>query len=131
MIPFTQAAFARDSTWLTCKNDYLVINVFEYRNHTGDGRETELKLLYGAHFLSGLLIEDNSSAVKLLEAPETEITDSGSVVYVNNFEGTVNIDYSTSLSLKGVFTLYGFKYSLDTKLTCIEMDADSLPESKL
>jgi hypothetical protein len=127
---FSQSAFARDSTWLSCRNNYFVINVLEHRNNTGDGRETALKLLYGMHSLDGILIEDNSASVNLLELPETEETENGPVVYTNSFVGSVKINYSTSLSLKGVLNLYGFNHPIDTKLVCNEMDADLLPQEK-
>lgn len=130
MLIFSLSAFARDSAWLICNNDYLVINVFEHRDSTGQGRETALKLLYGMHAMDGILIEDESDAVTLFEPQIAEETDNGHGVYVNSFIGTVHINYSTDLLLKGELSLYGQKHPLDTKLACKNMNPDLLPESK-
>ncbi|MGZ3789326.1 MAG: hypothetical protein ACXVLQ_12435 [Bacteriovorax sp.] len=93
-------ANASDSSWLLCKNkkhadphDELVpvLSIFEHRNGA-DGRKTEVYLIYGAHLLTGSLI--NTDAGKLyLKSPS---------VKDDTFDGTIKIDYSKNLvSLKG------------------------------
>ncbi len=97
------ATFAKDSTWKMCIGDTilygdpakLALNVFEHRNSTGDGRVTDLALIYGAHILRGSFdsTEDNTGFVRLREH--------GSI-----FLGHVAVDYGTNtVALNGKLKL--------------------------
>ena len=118
--------YAEDSAWLVCNDGFLAVNLFEHRASGGDGSEREaiLTLLYGAHNLKGLLIEDKSDAVNLLGTPEQiEASVPGEViVFTDSFIGTAQVDYSNkTLSLKGNLNLYGGDYTIDSVLSCKEM----------
>lgn len=85
--------FARDSDWKLCVGDAvlygdpakLAMNVFEHRNSTGDGRVTELALIYGGHILRGSFnsSENNSAKVCLRDRMST-------------YRGLVKVDYENS-----------------------------------
>jgi len=127
-LTFSQSVFSRDSSWSICSNDYLGINYFEHRNSRGDGRVTNLTLLFGAHLLTGAMVEDESSEVKLLSVPETIETDNGPVKVINSFIGEAHYDYEkNNFSLKGIFNLYGEKYPIDAHMECREMNG-GIPE---
>ena len=91
----------------------------------GDGRETKLTLLFGAHILSGTMVEDESSAVKLLSAPETIETAKGPVQFINSFIGNAHFDYEkNNFSMKGILNLYGEKYPIDDHMECKIMEGE-------
>ena len=87
-------AFARDSTWKMCIGSTqlfdvpakLAVNVFEHRNSTGDGRVTELTLIYGGHVLQGNFdsTEDDSGKILLKQDDST-------------FTGFTEVDYEHDL----------------------------------
>jgi hypothetical protein len=89
------AAHAADSTWLLCKGiadkgggakSYLAANLLEHRNATGDGRDLDVTLLYGAHVMTGeILGKTGDFMVKPVALQVTEEVDGKRVVI---FTGT-------------------------------------------
>lgn len=117
---FMNSAFAKDSTWNLCVGDVilyeskvkLVVNVFEHRNPTGNGRVTDLTMIYGQNVLAGKF---NSTA-----------NDSGVVILKqdkSNFRGSVKVDYAAStIALSGKLNLFGEVSPLVTTLSCTGLE---------
>jgi hypothetical protein len=111
---FMNTAYAKDSDWKICIGNttlfgdktQVVVNLFEHRN--GDGRATDLTLIYGANILRG-------------EFDSTE-SDSSMVILKNensNFGGKATMDYTKNiLTLQGRINLYGSVSVLSSKLSC-------------
>ncbi|MBC7428595.1 MAG: hypothetical protein H7336_08295 [Bacteriovorax sp.] len=113
---FLNTAMAKDSTWLMCVGDVklydedvkLAVNVYEHRNSTGDGRETDLTLIYGGNVLQGSFNStENDSGVTILKQN------------TSFYRGSAAVDYSAStLSLSGRLNLFGSVTPLETVLKC-------------
>lgn len=111
---FMSSAFAKDSDWKICKGEAtlygdkvnIIVNLFEHRN--GDGRATDLTLIYGSNILGGGFNSTES--------------DAGGVMLKNDnsfFRGRAAVNYETStLALRGVLSLYGETTSLISTLAC-------------
>ena len=111
----TTSALARDSTWKMCIGSTqlfdepanLAVNVFEHRNSTGDGRVTELTMIYGGHVLQGEFdsTEDDSGKILLKQNDST-------------FTGITKVDYERDLLiLIGKLNL-GIKTDVTAVLKC-------------
>lgn len=94
---FASIAFARDSTCMLGDNGKIALSTFEHRSATGDGRVTEVTLIFGGHLLRGKLVNTDSGPITLKEA--------GSSKYNYTFGGTIGVDYQTNkMSVKGKIT---------------------------
>lgn len=114
----TTPAFARDSTWKLCTGDAtvfddpakLAVNVFEHRNSTGDGRDTEFTLIFGGWVLRGTLdtSDSDTGTVHLQDEKNTE----------GVYDGTIGVNYDKdTVTLKGVLDL-GEKTDINATLKC-------------
>lgn len=111
---FMSSAFAKDSDWKICKGETvlfgdtvnIIVNLFEHRN--GDGRATDLTLIYGSNILGGGFNSTES--------------DTGAVMLKNDnsyFRGRAAVRYETStLALRGTLSLYGEATALSSTLKC-------------
>lgn len=107
--------FARDSTWLLCNSDSLVVSSHEHRAQDGDGRETSFTLIFGMHELHGMLKDADSGRVTFKAAKEKG----------TEFVGRLSLDSSaTKLSLIGSFSIDGEPTKIDATLECKEMSTD-------
>ena len=112
-IVFTASAFARDSTWLVCTDDSLLVSSHEHR--AGDGRATSVNLIFGVHDLRGELKDADSGRITLKAAGESG----------TSFSGTLAIDYGADqVSIKGTLKLDSEPTEIDAKLQCKEMSTD-------
>ena len=106
---------ARDSTWLLCSSDSLVLSVHEHRAGSA-GRETSLTLIYGVHQLHGTLQDTDSGPVKLSSATRAGET---------NFTGKANVDYdSGKVVLTGTLKIDGEAAKVKTTMQCKEMSSE-------
>ena len=113
IVTLTASAHGRDSTWLVCTSDSLLVSSHEHR--AGDGRATSLNLIFGVHDLRGELKDADSGRISLKAAGETGTT----------FSGTISIDYEAKqLSLKGTLKLDGEPSPIDATMECKEMSTD-------
>jgi hypothetical protein len=88
------AAFAADSVCMLGDNGKIGLTTFEHRSATGDGRVTEVTLIFGMHLLRGRLVDTNSGAIILKEA--------GSSKESYTFRGTIGVNYQTKkMTVKG------------------------------
>jgi hypothetical protein len=95
---FASIAFARDSTCMLGDNGKIALTTLEHRSATGDGRVTEVTLIFGMHLLRGKLVDTDSGPVTLKET--------GSSKYNYTFGGTIGVDYQTNkMSVKGKITV--------------------------
>lgn len=105
---------AHDSLWSLCRTktviygdeETLILNEYEHRNSSGDGRDTDLKLIFGGNLLSGVF---NSTDVS--SGPITLKSKS------SRFKGIVKLR-DGSVELNGVLNLYGSKTILKAKFDC-------------
>jgi hypothetical protein len=75
-------------------NGKIGLSTFEHRSGTGDGRVTEVTLIFGMHLLRGKLIDTDSGPITLKEA--------GSSRDSYTFRGTIGVDYQTKkMTVKG------------------------------
>ncbi len=72
-------AQARDSTWLLCSNESLVVSSHEHRASGGDGRATSLMLIFGVHEMRGILKDADSGKVSMKAAGENGTASSGKI----------------------------------------------------
>lgn len=112
---------AKDSIWKLCKGSFttsnelneantypILVNLFEHRNSNGDGRETDLTLIYGGNVLSGTFDSTEKDSGKIILKKSN-----------TDFTGNISIDYVTeSMNLKGKLNLLNFKTLLQTELKC-------------
>lgn len=121
---FSFSAQAQDSTWLTCSNDAIFLNVYEHRGTGVDERDTDLTLIYGEHDLKTIMSSNDPSVT-----PDAK---GYSEVYINAlgkedqefFTGKIKIDYDKpSVALNGRLFLDGSKipFKINTTLKCKEM----------
>jgi len=90
-------AFAADSVCMLGDNGKIALTTLEHRSGTGDGRVTEVTLIFGMHLLRGRLIDKDSGPVTLKEI--------GSSKGSYTFGGTVGVDYQTKkMTVKGKLT---------------------------
>jgi hypothetical protein len=105
---------AHDSLWSLCRTkteiygekETLILNEYEHRNSSGDGRDTELKLIFGGNLLAGVF---NSTDVS-----------SGPITLKSNksrFKGIVKLS-DDSVELNGVLNLNGSNTILKAKFDC-------------
>lgn len=107
-------AQARDSTWLLCSNESLVVSSHEHRAG-GDGRATSLTLIFGVHEMRGTLKDADSGKVMLKAGSETGTA----------FSGTVSLDYQANeLTIAGVLKIDGEPNDMNATLQCKEMSAE-------
>jgi hypothetical protein len=107
-LSFTSLTFAKDSLWLVCKSDNLVVNVLEHRSGA-ENRAMALSLIHGAHVATGSSDYESTNAV-VLGGPNM------------SFLGQVDVDFAKStLELKGSLSLSGFAKKITQKLDCSEM----------
>lgn len=94
---FASIVFAADSTWMLGDNGHIALNTLEHRSGTGNGRVTEVTLIFGMHLLRGKLVDADSGPITLKEA--------GSSKYNYLFKGTIGVAYETSkMTVKGKIT---------------------------
>lgn len=106
---------ARDSTWLLCSNESLVVSSHEHRAGGGDGRATTLTLIFGVHEMRGMLKDTDSGTVALKSAAETG----------TGFNGKISLDYQANeLSIAGILKIDGEPNDIDATLQCKEMSSD-------
>ena len=87
-------AFAADSVCMLGDNGKIGLTTFEHRAASGDGRVTEVTLIFGMHLLRGRLIDTDSGPITLKEAG------SGKDSYT--FRGTIGVNYQTKrMTVKG------------------------------
>ena len=87
------SVFAADSVCMLGDNGKIALSTFEHRSGTGDGRVTEVTLIFGMHLLRGRLIDTDSGPVTLKEA-------AGKDSY--SFRGTIGVNYQTKkMTVKG------------------------------
>jgi hypothetical protein len=111
----TTSSVARDSTWLLCSSDSLVLSVHEHRAGSA-GRETSLTLIYGVHQLHAALQNTDSGAVKLSSATRAGET---------NFTGKASVDYeSDKVVLTGTLKINGEPARVKTTMQCKEMSSE-------
>ncbi|MBC7712825.1 MAG: hypothetical protein H7177_05775 [Rhizobacter sp.] len=113
---FLNTAMAKDSTWNLCVGDVtifednvkLVVNVYEHRSPTGDGRVTELTMIYGGNVLAGSFDStENDAGVAILKQN------------ASFYRGNVVVDYNEStIALKGRLSLSGSVTPLEATLKC-------------
>jgi len=117
---FLNTAMAGDSASYTCigsttifnQNKKITVNLFEHRNSTGDGRETELTLIYGQYVLKGTFNNSDGSegAVVLKDSK-------------NNYKGNYSMSWSDSqVTLDGKITLSGSVSTLNAVLDCEDLN---------
>lgn len=95
---FASGAFARDSICMLGDNGKIALTTLEHRSAAGDGRVTEVTLIFGMHLLRGKLVDTDSGPVTLKET--------GSSKYNYTFGGTIGVDYQTNkMSVKGKITV--------------------------
>lgn len=111
---FMSSAFAKDSDWKFCKGEAvlygdtvnIIVNLYEHRD--GDGRATDLTLIYGSNILGGGFNSTES--------------DTGVVMLKNEksfFRGRATHNYEAgTLVLKGSLSLYGEVTALVSTLSC-------------
>lgn len=108
-------AQARDSTWLLCSDESLVVSSHEHRASGGDGRATSLTLIFGVHEMHGMLKDADSAKVTLKAA-----TESGTA-----FSGKISVDYQANeLQLIGILKIDGEPNDIDATLQCKEMSVE-------
>jgi hypothetical protein len=94
---FASMAFAADSVCMLGDNGKIALSTFEHRSGTGDGRVTEVTLIFGMHLLRGKLVDTDSGPITLKET--------GSSKYSYTFRGTIGVDYQTKkMTVKGKIT---------------------------
>ena len=87
-------AFAADSVCMLGDNGKIGLSTFEHRAASGDGRVTEVTLIFGMHLLRGRLIDTDSGSITLKEGG------SGKDNYT--FRGTIGVNYQTKrMTVKG------------------------------
>ena len=87
-------AFAADSVCMLGDNGKIGLTTFEHRSATGDGRVTEVTLIFGMHFLRGRLVDTDSGSIILKEA--------GAAKDSYTFRGTIGVNYQTKkMTVKG------------------------------
>lgn len=87
-------ASAADSVCMLGDNGKIGLTTFEHRSATGDGRVTEVTLIFGMHLLRGRLVDTDSGPITLKEA--------GSAKDSYTFRGTVGVNYQTKkMTVKG------------------------------
>ncbi|MEK2690856.1 hypothetical protein [Bdellovibrio sp. GT3] len=110
-------SFAKDSRWLLCKgdtvvlgeNNSLVVNVFEHRKGPA-GRETSLTLLFGGWLLKGAIDNTNSYS--------RDVQLSGDR---SGFDGKVTLDWGAStVQLEGILDLQ-YKTPVSVILKCDDL----------
>ena|SRR6185369_12976782 len=100
------SASAKDSAWLLCDDGKHVVNVYEHRNQTGDGRVTDLTFIFGSYLLKGRLVNTDSGPVSLRENS-------------SRFRGTVTVNYAKdNLKLVGDLNLTQGVEKLESELKC-------------
>ena len=114
-------AYGRDSLWLVGDDGSIAVTTFERRNSTGDGRETNVTLIYGEYVLRGMLRGADSGKIELTEMGHP------SDPYV--FTGNISVSYgepqANRVRLSGVLK-YGSHgdRKIDTTISCKEMKND-------
>ena len=104
---------ARDSTWLLCSDESLVVSSHEHR--ANGGRATSLTLIFGVHEMRGALKDADSGSVTLKAAGENGTT----------FSGKISLDYEASeLALSGILKIDGEPNDISATLQCKEMSAE-------
>lgn len=113
---FLSTAMAGDSASYACigtttifgRDAKITVNLFEHRNNTGDGRATDLTLIYGQYVLKGTFNNtDSDEGVVVLKDSK------------NNYKGNYSMDWSTRLvTLEGKITLSGSVSELNSVLDC-------------
>jgi hypothetical protein len=94
---FASLAFAADSSCILGDNGKIALSTFEHRSAKGDGRMTEVTLIFGVHLLRGTLTNTDSGPITLKEM--------GSSKYNYKFVGTIGVDYQTKkMTVKGKIT---------------------------
>jgi hypothetical protein len=94
---FASMAFAADSVCTLGDNGKIALSTFEHRSDTGNGRVTEVTLIFGMHLLRGKLVDVDSGPVTLKET--------GSSKYNYKFGGTIGVDYKIGkMMVKGKIT---------------------------
>ena len=112
------AALASDSAWLIGDDGHVVVNILEHRE--GMGRQTEVTLIYGMHFLQGALHDVNAGKIVLKEMA------GGKAGYV--YTGSISVDYmKNQITLKGKLTDGDAQHTIiatyDTQLKAKEIEA--------
>lgn len=103
-------AQARDSKWLICSDDHLVLNVYEHRAGS-DQRATDMKLIFGERMMSGAL-QNTDDGMILLRGKDDDF-----------FRGRISVDYSElKVGMTGNALLGGAKREIDALFGCKEMD---------
>lgn len=93
---FAAMAFGADSVCMLGDNGKIALSTFEHRSGTGDGRVTEVTLIFGMHLLRGKLVDTDSGPITLKE---------GSSKNSYTFKGTVGVNYQTKkMTVKGKIT---------------------------
>jgi hypothetical protein len=106
---------AADSTRLSCDNGHVQMNIFEHRTGVVS-RATDLTVVYGAYLFVGQLNDADGGLTVLTPADGSK---SG-----NQFDGLINIDYSSNAVtvLSGELILEGQILPVDSKFTCKELN---------
>lgn len=105
VLAVSTAAIARDSTWLHGDNGHIAVNTLEHRS--GDGRATDVALIYGSHLLQGTLTDADAGKVVLKEAGAAGENE-GALI----FTGTISVNYE-----KGQIAVKGTLATNDTEHT--------------
>lgn len=114
-LSLASSGFARDSTWLICSSDSLVVSSHEHRAQDGDGRETSFTLIFGMHELHGMLKDADSGRVRFKAANEKR----------TEFVGRLSLDGNAAkLSLSGALLIDGEPNEIDATLECREMSVE-------
>ena len=117
----SQATLAKDSLWMLGDDGDIAVSTFEHRNERGDGRDTEVTLIFGMHTLQGTLHDADSGKIRLAEIGPNK------AIYV--FTGTVSVPNSALqaklIHVAGVldFGTAGNR-NLDTSFPCKVMKND-------
>ena len=123
MLTFSlSSAFAHDSSWGLCKTknielfgekNALAINVFEHRNAKGDGRATDLTMLFGNWSLVGSADTTSNDTAKVALKGKN-----------SNFTGTVSFIYDDSsfeVEIKGTLKLGKLTTPVNSIILCEDL----------
>lgn len=106
-------AQARDSLWLLCEDGEIAVSVVERRAPSGADRETDFRLLYGAHSFRATLPDSYTDKVNMKSDSSRSL----------RFVGLVTADFSKSrVTLKGSFVDGADKTAIDRVLSCKELN---------
>ncbi len=104
----TTSVFAKDSLWVLCKSNNLVMNILEHRDGA-DGRVAEVTLIYGSHVAKGTL---DYELGKMANFKGKSI----------NFDGEISFRFPISdIKIQGNLRINNSAYNIKQVLACEEI----------